>query len=120
MVVNEYALDQLENEDLVEVLELVGIADTLLYRTDRAPKMAIMRSDALGAAGSSGCVVVYGTVVDSSSFCDDFLSFTTLSTTNVADWRSVAAAVDDARAVLDSCSLKRRRRASPPVKEENK
>jgi hypothetical protein len=31
----------------------------------------------------------------------------------MTDWRSVAAAVDDTTAVLDSCSLKRERRASP-------
>jgi hypothetical protein len=36
----------------------------------------------------------------------------------MTDWRSVAAAVDDTTAVLDSRSLKRGRQASPSVKEE--
>jgi hypothetical protein len=38
----------------------------------------------------------------------------------MTDWRSVAAAVDGTTAVLDSCSLKRGRRASPSVKEEKR
>lgn len=36
---------------------------------------------------------------------------TTLSTTNMFNWHSFAAAVDDATAVLDSFSLENRRRA---------
>jgi hypothetical protein len=37
---------------------------------------------------------------------------------NMTDWRSVAATVVDTTTVLNSCSLKCRRRASPSVREE--
>lgn len=63
-VVCEYALDQLESKGLVEVLELVGIADALRCPTDRAPKMGVTRSDVSRAAGPSACVVVSGRVIE--------------------------------------------------------
>jgi hypothetical protein len=49
-------------------------------------------------------------------------SSTILSTMNMTNWHSVATAVDDTTAVLDSCSLKYRRRAyfTAYVKEEKK
>jgi hypothetical protein len=38
----------------------------------------------------------------------------------MTNWRSVAAAVDGTTAILDSCSLKHRRRAGSSVKEEKR
>jgi hypothetical protein len=60
----EYGFDQLESKGLVEVLKFVGIADVLRYPTDRAPKIAVTRSDASNAARPSGFVVVSGVVDD--------------------------------------------------------
>jgi hypothetical protein len=69
--VSEYAFDQLECKGLVDVLELVEIADALRYPTDGAPKIAVTRPDASWAAGTCACVVASGGVIDLSSSCSN-------------------------------------------------
>jgi hypothetical protein len=105
VVVGEYALDQLESNGLVEVLELKELRTHFVTQRQRSSKMA----GASCAAGPRTCVVLSGRVVGSSSLASSMRrsSSTTLST----NWRGVAAAVDDTTADLDSCSLKHRRRA---------
>ena len=60
MVVREYTLDQLESKGLSTLV--VEIADALRYHRQRED------SDASQAAGRSACVIVSGSVMDSSSF----------------------------------------------------
>ena len=118
MVASEYALDQLESKDLVEVFESLRIADALRYPTDRAPKMAVTRSDASRGGIEELCHRVQRLI--EFKFILRRPSFMTLSTTSMTDWRSVATAVNDMTSVLDPCSLKRGRRDSPSVKEEKR
>jgi hypothetical protein len=85
------------------------------YPTDRRPGRYC--KERVARSGIERCVVPSGGVIDSSSLASGMRqsSCATLSTTNMTNLRSVAAAVDDIATELDSCSLKHRR-AGPSVK----
>jgi hypothetical protein len=95
VVVREYALDQLESKGLVEVFELKELRT--LPNRQRSSKIA----NASRAAGPSACVNLFGRVINSSSLESTMRrsASTTLLTTNMTNWRSVAAAVEDITAI---------------------
>jgi hypothetical protein len=116
MVVHEYALDQLESKHLVEVFEL-----RTLPNRQRSSKIA----NASRTAGPSTCVNLFRRVIDSSSLESSMQrsSSTTLLTTNITNWRSVATAVEDITAISINLSEMSRTPVGPvgaSVKEEER
>jgi hypothetical protein len=117
MVVCEYALDQLESKHLVEVFELRTLPNTLPNR-QRSSKIA----NASQTAGPSTCVNLFRRVIDSSSLESSMQrsSSTTLLTTNITNWRSVAAAVEDITAISINFSEMSCTPVGTSVKEEER
>jgi hypothetical protein len=115
MIVRQYTLKQYYGKTSRRDTRAAGTAHARRFPT------GIFFSETANAshvAGLSYRVVLSGRVIDSSSLervaDGDLLRQPFLSTTNMASWRGVPAAVDDKAAILDSCSLKHKRRPAAP------